>query len=137
MNGLSWLLYIGGVAGSLGSFFSFLAVIFFFLGAVTLIMSLINPGKSSDELSAETIAWAKKARYFFLGLLIVFGSLASIMPSKETVYAVAASEMGEKVIKDPHVMQTTGKAFKALDSWLDKQVADGQTEADNAVTNEQ
>jgi hypothetical protein len=43
---------------------------------------------------------------------------ASIIPSKETVYAIAASEMGENVLNT----QTGDKAVKALNAWLDRQI---------------
>lgn len=40
------------------------------------------------------------------------------MPSKDTVYAIAASEMGESVLKS----ETGSLATQALNAWLKKQI---------------
>lgn len=55
-----------------------------------------------------------------LGLIvgIIFWIGAVALPTRDTVLAIAASEMGERALQTP----TAGKAFKALDSWLDKQI---------------
>ena len=50
-------------------------------------------------------------------IALVVVSLA--VPSKDTVYAIAASEVGEEIVKS----ETAGKAVKALNAWLDKQIA--------------
>lgn len=75
-----------------------------------------------DELKADT----KKAVFgvklrtalgLIVGMLFWVGAVA--LPSRETVLAIAASEMGERALQTP----TATKAFKALDAWLDKQIA--------------
>lgn len=48
--------------------------------------------------------------------------VTAILPSKDTVYAIVASEYGEKLLHT----QTAGKAEKALDAWLDKQSGGSQ-----------
>lgn len=41
-----------------------------------------------------------------------------VFPSSGTLYAIAASEMGEHVIES----ETAGKAINALNAWLDRQI---------------
>jgi hypothetical protein len=38
------------------------------------------------------------------------------------MYAIAASEIGERVIKTPEVQGITSDATKALHSWIKKQI---------------
>jgi hypothetical protein len=42
-----------------------------------------------------------------------------VVPSATTFYAIAASEVGETILKS----ETAGKAVQALNSWLDRQIA--------------
>ena len=54
-------------------------------------------------------------------LVIACVSLAlasALFPSETTIYAIAASEVGEDALQ----LKTGGKAVKALDAWLDKQL---------------
>jgi hypothetical protein len=48
--------------------------------------------------------------------------LAIIVPSKNTVYAIAASEMGERVFKSEQVQGVASDATKALQIWIRKQI---------------
>ena len=49
--------------------------------------------------------------------------LGSVIPSSGTIYAIAASEYGEKIAKT----ETADKAVKALNAWLDRQIkSDGK-----------
>lgn len=120
MNELSWLIYAADVAGSVKT----VAVV----GSIAIGMGcalstfgglMICSSSWSDEDEKKTgrsllNAWKK--------WVIAFSSLvaiASLTPSQSTIYAIAASEMGERVITS----ETGGKAVKALNAWLDKQVA--------------
>lgn len=66
-------------------------------------------------------AWPsiKKPVATLAGAVAVF----CLFPSSGTIYAIAASEMGERVLTS----ETGGKAVQALDAWLDRQIA-GKTE---------
>lgn len=44
----------------------------------------------------------------------------NFIPSRDTFYAIAASEMGEQALKTP----IATKAGKALEKWLDEQIGD-------------
>lgn len=116
MNNLSWLLYAADVANNLDWFF-FLIMLVGILGGFIWIMAGFA---MSDDGAAEKDwrVW-RKIGMFVLAPAFVFGVIfGSLVPGKNTVYAIAASEMGEKAINT----QTGGKAIKALDAWLDKQI---------------
>lgn len=124
MNQLSWLIYLAEVLGNIhcvlvlvGSGLVIMAVVLTIVGAIC-----------GEEVSYQSEATNLRARAFkesvwskvipcLIASVILF-TVSSLVPSKETVYAIAASEMGEQVLKTP----TAGKAVKALEAWLDKQI---------------
>lgn len=59
-----------------------------------------------------------------LGWAIAFALVASVIPSTKTMYAVAATQAGKDAIATP----TGQKAMKALDAWLDRQIAGEKSE---------
>lgn len=68
------------------------------------------------DVLADKLALSWKVMVFFS---VLFFTTYVATPSKNTMYAIAASEIGEDVIKS----QTASKAFRAFDAWLDKQLA--------------
>ena len=132
MNNLSWLIYAADVAGSISgvlSMTSFGAVV---AGVGTgigyLVMGESPSVYSWDDKQAKiathnaTRASLKKvpkraAMVFFAAALT-----ASVIPGKDTIYAIAASEVGENVLNS----QTGDKAVKALNAWLDKKIAEAK-----------
>lgn len=121
MNQLSWLLYAADVVGGLGSLSAFLALV----SALALVLTLCvrvgiaaheaDYGRTAPEnvmkLLSKTQKWA--ATVFGLAALV-----AVLTPEKETLYAIAASEVGERVVSSP----TANKAVQALNHWLDEQI---------------
>ena len=124
MNTLSQLIYFAGVSENLGGLLGFLAFITIFLSTGLIVMSFdvkedIRWAEGEDKIRILS----ESKRYMSLGVasIVLFFVLcisAALMPSKETVYAIAASEMGEELLKTP----TAQKASRALDAWLDKQI---------------
>ncbi len=142
MNSLSWLLYLAGVAGNFGwlLFWSGLLAVVGGLILYAVSFELKASGRKEpsgydyrdDTSERYKQAIKDKASATKLGVSVSFWGrfititgivcwvLAAATPSKETVYAIAASEMGEELLKTP----TAAKATKALDAWLDKQIAE-------------
>jgi len=128
MNDLSWLLYLAGIAKNIQDglgFFGFLFFILFLIFTVVSIISAIQIGDNqfdmSDPNEVKVINWLKRTRIFAALTMLLFMTTclsAGAIPDKQTIYAIAASEMGEEVIKTPQAQ----KAFKAIDIWMDKQI---------------
>lgn len=116
LNQLSQLLYWGNVLGNLGG----LLVFFGILLVIATIVSIITAFVFADSgLKLKNKVWIPStfsAAFFILTLCSWTG--AAFCPSKETVYAIAASEMGERALQTP----LASKAGKALEAWLDKQI---------------
>ena len=116
MNSLSWMIYLAGMVDAIGFFlaFAFVALV------ISALVCFVIFGISHDRVFAdEPKVGAKKVGLNCIWGLVAVSIVGAIIPSKSTVYAIAASEMGEKVINTP----TAGKALKALDAWLDRQIA--------------
>jgi hypothetical protein len=128
MNELSWMLYLADVANSAGATFAAAGLLMFVWAiAVTIcrIAYTLKPiyarGTSyEEEWQRAADFWHSKTGSLtglFLGAFLLL-AVNVVIPSKETIYAIAASEMGEAVLDSG----TASKAHKALDKWLDKQL---------------
>ena len=111
MNDLSWLLYWGGVSGNASVILaSAVSIGFGVLGLWTVIACIEGHG---DNYTGPKWLFSIPA---IAALLLIF------TPSQNTVYAIAASEMGEKALDS----KLATKAEKALDAWLDRQLGANQ-----------
>lgn len=151
MNHLSWLLYLAELSDSMSSF---LWMIFFIVVGTTItfyvfyrqdvsdrdvLIKADNDGyyrdqsegsfKARKELLETKLKALSKPRLWpataFAVLALVLGFIATALPSKGTVYAIAASEMGEQFLKT----NVANKAQQALEVWLDKQIRDATKSA--------
>jgi len=113
MNELSWLIYLAGVVENLASVFLILGFALLAFFVIKLVVQLYDYSLSDKEKSQ---AWFKFQ--LSLPIITILWLLACLMPAKETVYAIAASEIGDKVIHSP----TGSLAEQAFDVWLKKQI---------------
>lgn len=113
MNTLSQFLYAADVLSSVSVFLGFVA---FFMAIGMGIVS----GTSISAL-AEEEEFPHKLNYLWLIVLLTsIGAVA--IPSKDTMYAIAASEMGEEVYKS----KIGQKSLAAVEKWIDKQLEEGE-----------
>jgi hypothetical protein len=124
MNELSWLLYFGDFCDHVEWMFCFVSFIPMFYGLIVAISRsyLLDNTANYDKdypvvLASALRGWRTFPLWIVLGFFVFF--LGSLIPSKNTVYAIAASQMGEKALKTPLV----NKAEQALEAWMDKQIA--------------
>lgn len=92
MNNLSWLIYVADMVGNLSGLLTGIIVM---AVALTIIMGCIAVDSYDEEYKKS---YGKKA-YKFLKLALLCGVLSVVVPSKNTLYLIAASEMGEQVIQ--------------------------------------
>lgn len=106
MNNLSWLIYAADVLPALGRWFGITAVILASVSGFSLIAVTI------EDVWEDHKAWFFKV-WISLSFLIIFSALC---PSKETIYLIAASEIGENVIETPEFV----KIRTMINTWLDE-----------------
>lgn len=136
MNNLSILIYLSGVTGTLASFLTFVTIVFGLLGVVCLIVWLVahdETDASHRRLEGEALAGRRETRksswkwfWRFCGLFVFVGSLASFVPSRQTVLLIAASEMGERVLNHERVNQVIDPGIDLLKTWMEKEKLDLQ-----------
>lgn len=115
MNGLSWLIYAASVADGLKAGFVIGAFVSGFIGILLLVFGFDIPYRYSWMQDEE---WAEqKARPGFLRLLAkrVIGVaiacifLTAITPSSQTMYLMAASQVGQQVANSPDGQEMLGQ----------------------------
>lgn len=116
MNSLSWLLYVIDVIGNLKTL-TLLLMIGCLAGVA--LLALAVPVSDGDVLD-----WAGYKKWFARCVIIapIAGLLFSVLPSQNTLYAIAASEVGERVVNSETVQGLTGDATKALHEWIRRQI---------------
>lgn len=129
MNSVSWFLYLADVAGSLKETIIPLGGIILFASVPLTICGIaIHAGNHSWVPQADKDLWearrkncAKLARTMVpVGLaLLIF---AALIPSKSTMFAIAASQVGEQVVQSEQVQGIASDATKALHQWIKKQI---------------
>lgn len=119
MNSLSWLLYFADLANGLGVICSLLGLAALIAAVVAAVQILWKDDFYDDVKEAAFKLVAKRYAFRFLGVALVLFLVSAIIPARSTVYAIAASEYGEQLLKSP----IGGKAEKALEAWLDRQIA--------------
>jgi len=100
------MLYLAGISSNISNFLWLLMTIGF---AVILFGCIIKE---------EVIPHIKK----LVVIAGVIGLLAALIPDKNTVYLMAAAEVGKDVASNPKVSTTMDKLFKVIDSKLDEQL---------------
>jgi hypothetical protein len=116
MNSLSWFIYGADVVGNVSHILS--ALLCFTLLAWTA-LNISVPVTEGEVLEWEHYsAWWRRGLY----TLVIGGFALAFIPSKNTLYAIAASEIGETVAKHDAVQSVASDAAKALHSWIKKQI---------------
>ena len=113
MNHLVLLLYLADVCGSLRGSFAFL---FCFFCICTALWGLSAIPLSEGGEDKDWKIWRKTGYWLIPGCLVI-NILSAAIPSKDTVYAMTAVDVGQDLAKTP----TASKAVEALNAWLDKQ----------------
>ena len=120
MNGLSWLIYFADLSGGLAGFAGFAAFLsivgfagwLFYAGLTT--DTFLRKDSEKEDLLARRSAMHKMAAKYCIPSAIIFGLIAAIIPSRQTIMFIAVSQYGERLGKT----EVATKAYKALDKWL-------------------
>ena len=114
MSELSWLIYLAGVSGGLSVVAAGVSLAAFGVGY----FAAVAASNSYIDQRRKPLAVVKAAAITFVASL----ALAVLLPSRETVFAIAAVEY----VASPDGQRVTGKAAQALEAWLDRQIEGGE-----------
>lgn len=93
MNSLSWFLYLADVIGNVQGVFVILTFSLIVLSVISGLAALIGDDRY-NKTEKEIGHYLRHCWKFAL----VAGTLAALLPSKETIYLIAGSEAGEAVV---------------------------------------
>jgi formate hydrogenlyase subunit 3/multisubunit Na+/H+ antiporter MnhD subunit len=123
MNTLSWLIYLADICDNLNKFFAIIGVLQL-LGGLILFGVYANymadkefwRGRRGE--SQEIKQKYNKIVYAIplVGLIMIFFS--TLIPDKNTVMYIAASEYGQSIIMNKQVQDLTNPAFELLKEWI-------------------
>lgn len=126
MNSLSWFLYFADVVSRVGDMSAFIvfgvvALLGFGLVFSPLIAIMLDEIGFAEHIPIRTVV--KTVLIFWCSALLVY----VIVPAKNTMYAIAASEMGEKLAQNQAVQGIASDATKALQQWIKRQIEPEKT----------
>lgn len=135
MNQLSWLLYLAEVAQNLSVFFFVGGAASLIGAAICLMMASFEADMAKSRYryysadDAEAIIHLKNRKRLQKSVVpiiitgLVLFLVSGLIPRKQTIYLIAASELGEQVLRDERVVDVTNKSFMAIEAFLDQQIA--------------
>ena len=111
MNSLSWFLYIADVLSNLCVVFVLIALAGSIGAGFSLLFGFLEDEEKWSRFGASMLKW-----------VIPLWFVAALIPGKNTMFAIAASELGERVAKSEQVQGIASDAAKALQQWIKKQI---------------
>ena len=95
------------------------------LVCIGVFLSLLHTDSMSKDRQQAYADFNTNGRNFvhrFAPWMIVCFVGAAIIPAQKTMYAIAASQVGEQVVKSEAVQGIANDATKALQIWIKKQI---------------
>lgn len=126
MNPISWLIYLADVAGNAGYFFGWTGAALLIIGITYFVCAFgfMSEVKKWDEPETKNKAikvfkGQRRSSVVCVFFAFICWFIAVLMPSQNTVLAIAASQAGEQLLHT----KTANLAEQALNAWLQKQIA--------------
>lgn len=133
MNSLSWLLYGAEVAGNAQGVFVGITIATGMSAIACLAGAGLIISSWPDENDRANNKWLMGKVRPLLQICVTFAVLAAVMPSRNTIMLIAASEVGETVLASPEAQQLGGEAgalaadsLRVLRKFINEQLADGE-----------
>lgn len=124
MNSISWFLYFADLTSNLSSAAAvvcFLSVMALFATIFFRAFTAIKCDPAEPKEAGATLLSVRLLRANIVTLAVA-AVLIVVIPSKNTMYAIAASEVGERVVKSEAVQGIATDATKALHQWIRRQI---------------
>lgn len=121
MNSLSWFLYFASVVDRLSIVITILLAASALLAAVSIAVWMFSfecYSFTDKELKEKERSAAIKVLCRVLPLGVFLAVLVALIPAKQTLYLIAASEIGEKLSQTEAVSQLSKEAYDILHGYL-------------------
>lgn len=124
MNSLSWLIYIIGMVEPLKDFLLFLAIftglafLVTFLACGILVSDISSFDRDGEQKKKDIIARYKGYRKKLIPVFIAVAILGILIPKKETMILIAASEIGHQVITSDSLRSALSPSGELIQTWI-------------------
>ena len=124
MNTVSFLIYLTYVLPSLSTIFGIAAFVLGMATLVAIVTYLVAKGeassyRASDDDKRFVVTVGGIVKFLVIGLVPSF-LLALTIPDRQTMYMIAASELGEEVIDSPEAKQLYQDLRDVIDTYKKK-----------------
>lgn len=109
------IIYLTDVLGSVKALSTFLFICFGVASFIFWVMWM----SSFDDSDKEVHIVISRIAKIVTSLAILFILAATLIPAKETMYLMAASEITQDIAKSPEAKQITDKVLKVINGKLD------------------
>lgn len=106
MNTLSWLIYAAEVSDRASGLCEFLAVVCGIVGGVLVVFLFLAWLDEAGPIKRGVGPIAALTAYILIELTLLAGAIA--LPSKTTIYMIAASQAGEAIVTSPDAIEMMG-----------------------------
>lgn len=111
MNSLSWLLYAADVSEGARWVTLFLMVISGIASAGSVVVWLaVMDDRPNEKQQEEVSTWVRRVWWRFAPLFIACMLVFIVVPQRQTLMLIAASEIGETVLASPQAQAIGGEA---------------------------
>lgn len=116
MNSLSWTIYFIQIINSFDTFLGWLTAFFF----ITALLAFFAPFAFKDEIVDHQ---KFLSRYWKFGIFsgFFFAFIGVMVPDRNTMLLIAASQIGERVMTSHTVQSVTDPSVDLLRTWIEDQ----------------
>lgn len=116
MNTLSWLIYFAGLVHSLTFIASLISIVCFFIWTIARFAFIMHHERMITKEDQERLP---SSNYLIVGFILV--GIATVLPSKNTVLLIAASELGQRLVTSEQVADVVDPSLDLLKTWIKKE----------------
>lgn len=103
MNSLSWLIYFASIISGFKALFLFLSIVCCIIIIVAWIARVANPEEYNRHIREAATKWTNWRSIYVYSILFLLACI--VIPTSSTMYMIAASELGETVVKSPEAIE--------------------------------
>jgi hypothetical protein len=116
MNTLSWIIYLAELSETLKAFLAIATAAAVFATAGFLITY-------AHSHRQEEVIWLSRTKISAMALIVSALSCA-MLPSRQTVMLIVASELGERVVSNAQITSVVDPSLELLNAWISKTTQD-------------
>jgi len=116
MNTLSWLIYFAGLVHSLTFIATLVSIACFMIWAIARFCFIMHHERMITKEDQERLP---SSNYLIVGFIL--GGIATVLPSKNTVLLITASELGQRLVTSEQVADVVDPSLDLLKTWIKKE----------------